>query len=306
MPIPRSVTLPLLAATVLGLAMPAVAAVDTYISLGDSLAFGYTTFEQFGPTFADQGFVRGYADGVAAGQGGLRPQVINLGVVSETTASFFSGGLPTVPANLNYSLAYSPPYPSQSTLFDIQAGLHPAQVVSIELGSNDLFALAADPAFQASPQQDVLLAQALNATAGRYQAILQDVQARLPLAEVLVVGTYNPFAIVPTSPFSPLAGVAVPLLNSTLKSLADATGARYVDVFSAFAGHEADYTSIQTLDTATGQPNVHPTPLGYSVIANLMLAQSAGVVPEPSSIVLVGLGLAGLAATRLKRRAVSA
>lgn len=55
-----------------------------------------------------------------------------------------------------------------------------------------------------------------------------------------------------------------------------------------FVGNELNYTYV-----ATG--NVHPNDLGYQVIADAL------AVPEPSSAILVGLGLVAVIG-RLRRR----
>src|SRR3954452_360947 len=85
---------------------PALGGSMTYISLGDSVAFGETDFTH-NPSYGDRGYVSPYADYLAARNGGVRPNVINLGVNGETTTTFFQGGQPgeTSPLlNLNYSV----------------------------------------------------------------------------------------------------------------------------------------------------------------------------------------------------------
>ena len=67
-------------------------------------------------------------------------------------------------------------------------------------------------------------------------------------------------------------------------------GAKYVDVYTPFVGHEAAYTYMTVVPG-----DVHPNALGYSVIA----AQLAGATPapEPSTLAVMGLGIVALAAT---------
>src|SRR4051794_27511074 len=67
------------------------AGLHTYVSLGDSLAYGYTDGQGLGPSLADQGYVKPYADALGV-RDGVRPNVINLAIPGETSDSFFSGG----------------------------------------------------------------------------------------------------------------------------------------------------------------------------------------------------------------------
>src|SRR5689334_21952892 len=80
---------------------PALGGSMTYIALGDSVAFGETDFTR-NPSYGDRGYVSHVADGLAASNGGVRPNVVNLAIDGETTTSFFGGGQPLAPQNLNY------------------------------------------------------------------------------------------------------------------------------------------------------------------------------------------------------------
>src|SRR3982750_3537554 len=67
-----------------------------YLALGDSLTFGLdpSTPASLVPSFADQGFVRPFADFLASKNGGVRPGVLNLGVSNEFSTSFLTGQAP--------------------------------------------------------------------------------------------------------------------------------------------------------------------------------------------------------------------
>src|SRR5262249_13563379 len=65
--------------------------IKTYLAIGDSMAFGETDFTH-NPSNGDRGYVGGYADWLGTRNGGVRPNVINLGVDGETTTTFFNGG----------------------------------------------------------------------------------------------------------------------------------------------------------------------------------------------------------------------
>jgi len=88
-----------------------------------------------------------------------------------------------------------------------------------------------------------------------------------------------------------IAGPAIQGLNATIQSIAKTWGANYVDTYTPFVGHEADYTYI------TSGGNVHPNALGYSVIAAQIEA-----VPEPSTLAVMGLGFAAVALHVRRRR----
>src|SRR5579864_3164681 len=97
-------------------------------------------------------------------------------------------------------------------------------------------------------------------------------------------------------PLAALAGPAVLALNKVIEAEASAFGAHYVDTYTPFLGHEAQYTYIGQLDVS-GAPNVHPNATGYGVIAAQIEA-----VPEPGSLFVFGGGLIGLIVFHRQRR----
>jgi lysophospholipase L1-like esterase len=96
-----------------------------------------------------------------------------------------------------------------------------------------------------------------------------------------MLGYHNPFNANPSSPIGMVADPAIKALNTLIGGEAAAFGARYVDTYTPFLGHELAYTYI-----ASG--NVHPNAAGYAVIASQL-----STVPEPSSVILMGAGLVG-------------
>jgi hypothetical protein len=85
-----------------------------------------------------------------------------------------------------------------------------------------------------------------------------------------------------------------------IKGLAAGFEVSYVDVYSPFVGHGADYTYIAT----PGEDfNVHPNPAGYAVMAEQV---GAVATPEPSSLVLLGTGLLGVLGFGWRRRSAAA
>ena len=291
-----------LAAMVLASATPRLAhgGSMTYIALGDSIAFGETNFAH-NPSYGDRGYVSKFADNLAASNGGVRPNVVNLGVDGETTTSFFGGGQPLAPQNLNYPSAST----SQNTLLvskiaSEQAAGHTVGAVTVSLGANDLFAVVGGPNFfSMSPaQQQSAILGSMSTIQNNYTALLTELKALSPATAITVVGFYNPYPAVPGSPLAPLAGPAIQLLNAVIAGQAAAFGVKYVDTYAAFQGKEGSLTHITAPPTGT---NPNPNDAGYDAIS-----KAINPVPEPSTVALLGvfgLGLIGRAAYRRRRAA---
>ena len=155
-----------LALAALSLATPrftSAAPIQDYLALGDSMAFGETNWTQ-DPSNGDRGYVSLYANSLASQNGGVRPNVINLGVDGQTSTSFFTGGTPgngmsagSPGPQLNTN--YTNPNLSEnammvSTIASETAAGHNINTVSVQLGANDLLALVGQPSFFGlTPQQ---------------------------------------------------------------------------------------------------------------------------------------------------------
>ncbi len=199
----------------------------------------------------------------------------------ETSSSFFGNGVSidgpdASMRNTNYTGATLPSQDALmlSTIAALPAGA-PITNVTISLGANDLFyALATGGSF----------ADALATYQANELTLLGQVHSLLPTTRLELLGyfdPYAPFAHDPTSPLYPIAVASaqvIPIINSLIQADAQAFGAYYVDTFPLFVGRELDDTYI-----ATG--NVHPTPAGYQLIATAVES-----VPEPTSLILVGMG----------------
>ena len=279
----------------------ASAAFSTYIAVGDSIAFGEYRFQN-NPSNGDRGYVSPLADRLALAHGGVRPNVVNLGVDGETTSTFLNGGPPGTgpePGKPAYVLNtnYQAPYPSQnslllSTIASEQAKGHSIDAVTVQLGANDLYTLILDPSFlsKTPAEQQALVGATLAGVQAHDTTLLTELKQLLPNTPVVLLGYYNPYAPFASDPASPLyiygllGAPAIQGLNQVIAGEASAFGFKYVDTYTPFVGNEFAYTDV------ANNGNVHPTAVGYAVITSGLL----GVVPEPSGLVLMGCGLAVL------------
>ena len=242
----------------MSLARPASAGSMTYISLGDSVAFGETTFQN-NPSAGDRGYAKFYDQYLASQNGGTAPKLINLAIDGETSTSFTSasGQVPPTSGISDQMLATwnthyaNTPTESQNIKFLQAVGNQLAQGntisnITVSLGANDLFTLANSPGFltlsPAAQQQQ--LAAALGTFATNYTNLLGEIHALVPDAKVSLLGEYNPFPATPNSPYAPFAAPAIQALNAVIKNLAAQSGSSYVDTYTPFVGNESTLTYI--------------------------------------------------------------
>jgi lysophospholipase L1-like esterase len=281
----------------------------TYLALGDSLAFGVGADDTAADVSnGDRGYTGPYATLLGTVQGGVRPDLIDLGVSGETTTSFFQGGGgiggPASPLrNTNYGNTPA----IQNDLMQSEIGAekllgHTISTVSVQLGANDLYQVVGTPGFFNLPpeQQQALFLQALATIQANYTHLLGELRTQLPSAQLVLMGYYDPYAAFLGDPTSPLYAIAqashaaIPALNQVIEGEASAFGGVYIDEYSAIAGHELAYTYV-----ASG--NSHPNSVGYAAITNQL---ALATVPEPGSfgLALVGFIVVGLVGRGRRRR----
>jgi lysophospholipase L1-like esterase len=284
----------------------AAAAGPIYLALGDSSAFGETNRTR-DPSNGDRGYVAPFADFLATRNGGQRPTVVNLAIDGETTGSWATGtgrvssdGLQN---NANYA-RFAPSYPTQQAYFhqvvaDAKARGDTIPTVTLQFGANDLDATAHAAGFGALDPavQGALVRQTLGGVQQNYAAILADVKATLPDADLYVIGYHNPYAGDPSNPLAPLAAPAVQGLDQVVAGLGGAFGAKYVDFYHVILGREADLTLINSGDQMN---NVHLNDAGYAAAAGELIRVASA--PEPGTLTLLGIAAVGAAGYRRWRR----
>lgn len=262
----------LLAPAVQAKAQPSGPKQWTYLALGDSLAFGYSTAAATAPSRGDQGYVAPFADWLGARRAGVRPRVINLAVPGETTSSYFTGGRLGEFLNLNYR---NPPIENQrtrclNTIWAERAAGRKVKTVTIQLGANDVLELLT-PEFLSMDglQQRQILLLKLRSVASNYTRLLREIRAAAPQARLALVGYYNPLAADPSGALYPFSVAAVEALNGVIAAEARAFHAKFVDVYTPFTGREAELTYMAVLGFPDG---IHPLPAGYALIAQQLIA----------------------------------
>ena len=303
------------------------ASASSYFALGDSITFGETDL-RYVQSNGYRGYVDDFAGTLAARNGGVAPNVINLAIDGETSASFFRGfgrtppvvgrgDLPLALQNINYS-GVVPLTQSDSFLqraAQVKASGDTIGTVSISLGFNELAALASLP-----PAAGIdAIAPTLAAYRTTYGAVLAEIRAVAPTADLYILNYYNPFPgddNPMANPATPIFALGGPQLNAIIRDLATQYSGIYVDTFTPFVGREKELTYIDEVGNGDRTPmpfspfdqglapigDVHPTEQGYALIAR-QLAASRTALPEPTTwaTMMLGFGVVGIALRRARK-----
>ncbi len=264
----------------------------SYLALGDSLAFGYSEarFNSLAPEENPAGFDTGYVDdfGKVLKLFSPRLQIVNDGCPGETTESFIKG-----PCLYQLKFPLHHPYsggPGSAQLSDALTylGSHPGTVntITLDIGANDTLGLIEgtcklEPACIAKGAPAVF--EHIGSNLG---LILGELRAAAPHAEIIVLGLYNPFG-------ATIAGgdELTAALNEVMAGVAGAFGARFADplpLFNPPGAFEAPTICLLT-NMCTPLVDIHPTDLGYAVLAGLILHQYVLGLPSPQRGPWLGL-----------------
>ena len=232
-----------------------------YLALGDSMAYGLQPTKASAPPSAVR---TGYVDVFAARLRKLSPQiqVVNYGCPGESTMTFTRGGCDWLEHG---GRLHDPFRGSQLRAAEAFLRAHPGKVspITLTLWGAELAPLSAQGSHAKS---------AIVSFSTRFAAILRQLRAAAPSAELIVTGAWNPEA-------DRLARVE-PLYRSVdtaIRRAATASRARVANMFAALNGpgglaaQKARLCSI-TFYCSKGDP--HPTDAGYRAMAGAFLTAS--------------------------------
>jgi lysophospholipase L1-like esterase len=248
----------------------------SYLALGDSLAFGYqqAKFNSLLPNVDPAAFNTGYVDdfGHVLRIADHKLRIVNDGCPGETTDSFIDG-----PCQYQLAFALHHPYvggPSSSQLSDalayLQSNDNSVNPITIDIGANDALGVT-EGVCKLEPACIVEHAPALFAhIASNLGLILADLRGAAPHAKIIVLGLYNPFG-----PSLPGADQLTAQLNEVMKQVSATVKARFADPLPIFnpPGPREQPTLCLLTNICTPLTDIHPTNLGYVVLAGLVLKQ---------------------------------
>ena len=248
-------------------ALPGTAAIGSeaprpqsyYLALGDSIAYG----SQPNRPAARPSALPGYVEPFAARMRKLSRQleVVNYGCPGESTVTFTKGGCPWLAEGRKLHDAFRGPQLAAALSF-LRA--HPGEVspITVTLWGNDLAPLSA---------RGARAPKAIASFASRFTAILRQLRAAAPTAEIIVTGAWNPEAdrLQQTMPL-------YRTLDAAIARAAARSRVRVANMLAAFNGTGNVRAQRARLCTRTfsckGDP--HPTNAGYRAMADAFMAAS--------------------------------
>jgi lysophospholipase L1-like esterase len=233
-----------------------------YLALGDSMAYGFQPTKKPGASPAL--FHTGYVDVFAARLRTLSPkiQVVNYGCPGESTVTFVGDSCPGLADGFKLHDPFRGPQLEAVKSF-LRA--HPGQVspITLTLWGGDLAPLSAKG--KRAPK-------AIAAFGSRFAAILKQLRAAAPAAEIIVSGAWDPEADRLAQTESLYRSV-----DWAIERAAAASRVRVANMFAALNGPgnvERQKARLCTLTFFCSKGDPHPTNAGYRAMANAFFAAS--------------------------------
>lgn len=292
----------LVAFAALAFAPAAFAGGNTYLALGDSLAYGYHQ-AQFQQELKEKGFVEasnfndGYVDDFGAALRLLNPslKIINDGCPGETTETLIKGsgdgpeycaggptGTPFPKAFLHHS------YPGTQLEDALAIAKEGVSTITLDIGANDLLQfLGHTCGFPATFScTEAQIEAEIGHIVGNVGYILGQLRAAAPSAKIIFVSQYNPYPAV-LKPEG-RGDATVEALNGAIKSVAASFGVGFANTMKVinFSGTHGgpEVGDIPTVcaftamcpggefNPASPNADIHPTKLGYAAMAGVVTA----------------------------------
>ena len=280
---------------------------STYLAIGDSLTYGFhaAQFAKEYPNVHAANYEKGYVNGLEffAKLSNPNLQLINDGCPGETSETAINGsgiegycaGGPTG-TPFPYAFLHHP-YTAKSQLQDalnILASNHNVSPITVDLGANDVLQFIEHTC--GFPKTYTCTEAEVAAEYGKIAAnvgnILGQLRAAAPNAEIILIGNYNPY---PTILPAPGGDKSLAILNQVLAGVAakipgNTSFTSVEPVFNGpgfFGGAEKELGDLPTIcaftamcpggtfNPASPEADIHPTNLGYAVMAGVVAADFA-------------------------------
>jgi lysophospholipase L1-like esterase len=237
-----------------------------YLALGDSITYGFQPTKVEAPPSA----VSGYVDLFAARLRRLAPklEVVNYGCPGESTVTFTSGRCPWLAEGGKLHNAFRGSQ-LEAALSFLRAHQGRVSPITLTLWGNDLAPLSA---------RGKRAPRAIATFASRFDAILKQLRAAAPNAEMIVTGAWDPEAdrLEQTKPL-------YRSLDTAIARVAATSRARVANMFPVFNGPgsvAAQQARLCKLTFVCSKGDPHPTDAGYRAMAEAFMAAS-GYLRKP-------------------------
>jgi lysophospholipase L1-like esterase len=232
-----------------------------YLALGDSMTYGFQPDKA--PGARPSAFDTGYVDVFASRLRKLSPKirVVNYGCPGESTVTFTRGGCVGLADGFKLHDPFRGPQ-LKAALSVLRAHAGQVSPITLTLWGGDLAPLSAKGKRASS---------AIASFASRFDAILEQLRAAAPTAEIIVTGAWNPEAdrLAQTTPL-------YRKLDAAIVRAAARSQARVANMFAAFNPGSVRVQKARlcalTFYCSKGDP--HPTDAGYRAMADAHMAAS--------------------------------